>query len=244
MFHQETFLSSPEWINRAWTGWPKTPYDEINDSLFHLANILQRFDAVARDTDPSAQVAGFRKVIAEYEAVESTLQDIYEAFQQSVSGQLYWPALPQLTSPVDDSPSGRVFIVAFHFPNLFVAQVVATYWSATMTVHAHLMHSHALLAAVEAATGELEQSAASAEQAKARDVGWRRMAANLCQSGEYFMQPGMGSYGPLLALTFFSGCYSCYFTGGDGGGRELLWVADMMARIKTQLHLPLENLLM
>jgi hypothetical protein len=236
-------LSRPEWLEQPWNFLPKSPHDDIVDTLFHLPVIFGRFDAVSRERNEDVLHAGLCDVIASYLKIESVLQGLHENFNRSISGSLYWPELSTLESPLDDEESGRLFPVSFQFPSFSVALTVTTYWSNMMIIHNQLGHAYDRLESLPPLDNHNSQPLPSVPAPCASGSKWETMAKNVCQSVEYFLQDHMGSLGPLTILSFLSGCYSCFGNGAGHWSREMCWISDSMLQIKKRLGFPTGNLL-
>jgi len=231
----ETFLSCPEWLAQPWKSLPKSPHDELFDTLFDLPAIFGRFDAVSREKDRSILCAGLGEVIAKYLEIESVLQRMHEDFSKSVSGPLYWPELSSLESRLDNEESGKLFPVSFRFSSFSVALTVTTYWSNMMVVRNQLGHAYTRLEVRTSVDDDSSSALPFLRPSCERDSGWEFMAKNVCQSVEYFMQDHMGTLGPLSILGFLSGCFSCFGNNAGDWGREMYWISDIMLQIKKKL---------
>lgn len=247
---RETFLSRPEWVQRPWKLIPKTALDELNDAMLDMPAIFRQFDEVSGKKNQNALQNGLRDIAAKLWKTKSTVQAIYDNFEKSVSGPLYWPELSTLESPLDDTKLGKVFPVQFHFSAFFVATVVTTYWSTMMAAQLQLMYTLGKLAAIESPTSVTDSplrptAADNGPKAvlfdqRSREHGdkWIAMARNCCQSAEYFLQDRMGELGSLSALTILAGCLSCFAIEPERWSREIGWITDLIGRIKKKCNIP------
>jgi hypothetical protein len=201
-FNRDTFLTRPEWIERPWKLFPKTPTDELFDLLFEYQAILQQSNEVSREKNQTVLQEGFRDVLAKSLKVETAMRGVYEKFENSVSGLLYWPELSTLQSQHDNTKLGKVFPISFYFPVFFVAQVVTTCWTSMMAVHFLLMYAYNKFASLDPSTAlssttDNQASTRSGFLSRSREhrQKWETMAKNVCQSVEYFLQDKMGLLG-------------------------------------------------
>lgn len=255
LHHRETFLSQPEWVQGPWKLTPKTFHDKLFDHMFAIPAIHQQSDGLSRETDQTVLQDGHRGVIAKCLKVESELRSLFETFEQSASGPLYWPELSTLESHLDDVRLGKVYPVSFHFAAYSVAQVNTTYWSAMMTIHHQLMYTYNKLAAMEFSTqsagsttdddpesvtvGLVFHSAVpSAMRAREHSDIWKTMARNICQSVEYYLT---GWVGPVYLLPLLWGCKSCLESTHEDWSREISWIVDMMGRIMKKFDFPISS---
>lgn len=252
-------MSQLEWIERPWKIIPKTPLDRLDDAFFAIAAIIQQFDELSHETSLNLLRDGYRTILAKLLNVESALRGLNGNFEKSLSGPLYWAELSTFESLQDDAKLGKLFPVSFHFPAFVVAQFIVTYWSGMMAAHNHIMYTYNKLAEIEsrialtrvisnsrllepAIVGNYQTVSFDLQSRKHGEI-WVTMAKNICQSAEYFLQNKMGELGSFYMLTLLSGCNSCWKSDVGNWSREISWVAETMDRIKSDAHLPLDNLL-
>lgn len=251
----EGFLSDPEWIERPWKLLPKTPYDELIDVLFDYHAALQQSVKICHETNPTVLQTGLGKIIAKCLGVETAMRELYANFDKSASGLLYWPELSKLESRLDDTQSGRVFPISFHFPAFFVAQVVITYWAGLMAVHHLLMSVYSKLAEIEWSTASLASftnshplsisayNSPSSRRSSEHTNEWITMVKNICQSVEYFLQEQMGISGPLAIIAHLLGCRrNLKDLPGNCWSREISWLTDLIERIQQKVEFPVNTL--
>lgn len=259
MQRRESFLSSPEWLERPWKSIPKSPHDELIDWLFSLPAIIRQFDTISETTDRAILRAELNDIIAKYLQIDAVLQGLYKKLDGMVSGPLYWTTLSTLESRLDNDTQGKLFPVSFQFPAFSIAMTVSTYWSNMMVIHIQLMYAYGKLAMVESAEtidtdtdcflpsvfGNDGSPLATPSAQKFHEHGdrWREMARNICQSVEYFMRTDMGAYGALTILSVLGGCHSCFRNAPGDWSREVGWISEFIYRIKTNVYLPTRNLL-
>jgi len=250
---RDIFLSRPEWRSTPWKSIEKAPYDAIVDVIYDVFAVLQKFDETCSKEDPLKRRDGLYEIITTCLDLENQLKRVYDKFDNSVPGPLYWPQLSKLESNLDDDISGKVFPISFYFSTFFVAQVVLGYWSAMTTVHHQLMCTYQKLAEIELPSTH----GGSNDAARAIDVRFsihlaadradeharlsEDMARNLCQSVEYSLQDRMGGLGPLAVLTHLSGCLDYLLNRQERFQREAKWMRETMGRIKHKMVLPQKN---
>ena len=182
------------------------------------------------------------------------MRSLYEAFEKSASGPLYWPELSKLESDLDDVASGKLFPVSFNFPAFFVAQINTTYWSSMMAVHHEIMYSYNKLTALElpkspdskagspqATSAETGDGLALSYQARAlqHDAIWKAMIWNVCQSVEYHLQDKMGWPGLAGLLPPLTGAKSCLESvHPEDWSREIAFITEAMGKIVQRFNFP------
>ena len=256
---RETFLSRPEWIERPWKLLSKSPLDELFDGLLDLPAIFRQFDKLSQETNQTVLQDGFRDIIEKCLKVESAWRGLYGNFETSVPGPLYWPELSTLESPLDDTNSGKVFPISFHFPSFVIAQFVTSYWSCMMAVHWQLTYTYDKLAATQSSTAfisttdSLSWSTSTGNglystipfdlRSGEHDSKWKTMVKNICQSGEYFLQDQMGGLGLMSMLTLLRGCNGVLETVAKEWSREISWITNFMERIQKKFNWPITTFL-
>lgn len=241
-------------MERPWKVIPKTPFDELNDGLFKLPSIFEALDRLRREPNHDGLQDCFHDIIGRFLEVGSFLQGLCENFKRSVSGPFYWPEMSTLESSLDSTEMGKVFPVSFHFPAFVVAHFTVMYWSGMMTVHNQLMYTYDALAAIESAPTSVASSpgrstapgsgcSPSVLQSREHKTKWEEMARNICQSAEYFLQDNMGEFGSLSMLALLSGANSCMMNASHEWSREIIWIAELLGRLKKKSNLPSSDLL-
>jgi hypothetical protein len=240
-----------------WKLTPKTFYDQLLDRLFDIPAIHRQSDELGHETDQTVLRDGFRDVVAKSLKVESDLRSLFENFEKSTSGPLYWPELSTIESRLDDVKLGKVYPVSFLFPAHFIAQLVTTYWSGMMTIHHQLMYTYNKLAAIESptkandATDSLRPRATDNDthsavlfdlRAREHSEIWRTMAKNICQSADYYLHGTTGGSGPVYMLPLLVGCRNCLQSAHEDSSREISWIADIMERIVKRFDFPVSSL--
>ncbi|KAJ5673599.1 C6 zinc finger domain protein [Penicillium longicatenatum] len=175
-----SFLSEPEWMEKPWRMIPKSHADRLWDLLSDIVGVNSKFDNAlqAFDQNNTLLQAALDTVRLECLGIHAALQTLYDEFEQTISGPLYWPELSTLelkgTPNNDEQPT--LFPVSFHFSNFLVAQFLVTYWSAMMLLHRQLATTYHQMAAVDGS------------------------------SVEYLSQPQMGGAGLLAVIAPLRGC--------------------------------------
>jgi len=251
---RKTFLSQPEWREIPWSTAQdgKAPFDRLVDILLDIPDLSAQRQALESTTDPHQILSGALESIRDGQRMESTVEEWFNHFKDTIPGSLYHPELSNVDSVVDDSDSGKLFPVAFHFPAFIVGQSLVFYWVAVLSVHAHLCFTYEILARLSAMLDSLGRESLSCScdgTEKPRhclrhftmellpSLGpreqWPRGAAyNICRSVEYFLLDktrGFGPAGVLPALTMVKGFWK--HAAGDWS-REIAWVNDMLSRIR------------
>jgi hypothetical protein len=74
---------------------------------------------------------------------------------------LHWPELSTEVNPADDAERGKLFPVAFHFPNLIIAHTCMIYWAALILLWAILMHVYEVLSTLQVHIDDLADAEGS-----------------------------------------------------------------------------------
>lgn len=255
---RETFLSRPEWVEEPWKLIAKSPLEELFDLFLRIPAILQQLDGLSRETNKTVLQNGFCDMMEKCSKTEGALRGLYSNFERSASGPLYWPEFSTLDSRLDDTTSGKVFPISFHFPSFSIAQVVTTYWMGMMMVHYLLRLACDRLAAIDSLTDLARDTntvmwptsgdkipppvVLSSSKSREHDNKWKTMVRNICQSLEYHLQDRMGGLGPVFILTQLLGCKKCLENDREDFSREISWITEFTERIRKRLNFPVDNL--
>ncbi|KIW71718.1 hypothetical protein PV04_03853 [Phialophora macrospora] len=123
-----SFLRDPLWQDVPWHKQPKTPYDCIYDFLIRAPELRNQGDML-QFLDPRNKLQLATEMIWKCWEMESELQCVYDSVEASHKGPVFWPELARNKDLHGDSEDGMLFPVAFHFPNLSMANTVIIYWA-------------------------------------------------------------------------------------------------------------------
>ncbi|KIW26630.1 uncharacterized protein PV07_06449 [Cladophialophora immunda] len=124
---EPSFLGEPLWQEVPWRVRPKTPYDRIYDFLT-CAPDLRRQGEMLEHMDPLGKLQLATEMIRKCWKLDAELQSVYDCLEKSHDGPLYWPELARDKSLDLCSNDGMLFPVAFHFPDLSIANTIIIYW--------------------------------------------------------------------------------------------------------------------
>ena len=163
-----------------------------------ITPILFKFDTVVQTAQPETPFLkfGLESVLSDCLGIETALRTLYEDFEGTMSGPLYWPELSTLETSHTDK-KGKPFPVSFHFSTFIIAQFVITYWAGLMVLHRQIASTYQALMAFD-----------PAYQSQCRDSADTifAMVANICQSVEYLTSRRMGGMGLLAVIIPLHGC--------------------------------------
>jgi hypothetical protein len=168
------------------------------------------------------------KIVDRCWKIEAELRQLFTDLENRNPGPLYWPELSTAVNPADDAELGKVFPVAFHFPNLVTAFTCMIYWASLILLWAVLSHVYQLLGALKVHNTATNSSADagdnSSHDACSREdkpptpqhtttqfdmsqllpvdprIDVLAASRNICQSLEYCMQKEMKGLGPTITV--------------------------------------------
>ncbi len=258
---RSTYLSDPEWMELPWKGRVKTPIDQLVDISAGLARILvQGFEI--QDLESIVIFHAAMGLIGRCREMELKLRDFYADFDKGNRGRLYWSKFTTADNSADDVKLGKVFPVAFHFPNIRVAHTCMIYWTTMILLWATLSHLYRVLATTELPNEVLHgladncsQNFADAESSNAacgEDVqlysnqpDFNQLLPleprldvvtamrNICQSIEYCMQDEMKSIGPQATVIPLMAVIDT-LPALPHHGRELAWARAAFEKVKEK----------
>ena len=181
--------------------------------------ILEAFDMLAwrtyRVTD--------REILVRLDQVCSNLHTQLlawcEDLRERAQGQLYWSVPSQAYSPADDQSSDRIFPIAFHFPNLNIAQLLLLYWSTMIVLHRTIqeirtrMEKNGIYCALSGRDAPSNNHIAA-------------FAKNICQSFEYCYHSNNGTLG-VQSTVFPRWVIHDFYSSQQDYQRELAWCLDI-----------------
>jgi hypothetical protein len=143
--------------------------------------------------------------------MESELQSVYDSVEMSHKGPVFWPELARNKGLHGDAEDGMLFPVAFHFPNLSIANTVLIYWAVQVILWHGMWQLYGLITELQlyfTAAAKVEDGDGSAESVhnavstlfKFPPLEHRADFAGPCrsifQSVEYGLQENMLDQGP------------------------------------------------
>lgn len=215
-----TYLADSDWTELPWKNIPKRPFDQLLDKTAVLANLFVQGLEIESLTSTSLLVAAL-KVVHRCWELEAELRQLYDGIESATPGPLHWPELSTEENPADDAELGKVFPVAFHFPNLMMAFTCMIYWASSILVWAILAQMYQVLGTMQrqnivpesgscltcsntdsgydtcscedgSKTAKFDIKELPALESRIDVLG---AARNICQSVEYCMQEDMKSLG-------------------------------------------------
>lgn len=229
--HQPSFLSTPLWMEGPFREHPKRPLDRLVDCLCEAPAIYKDADILLNFT-PLKQLEFHLVSITKCWEMDSTLQDVYNDLEKEFSSPMYWSVLATEPNLADDPIRGKVFPVAYHFPNLAVARSLMLYWSCRLLVWTGFFFLYSGIADLEFETADarcsnfpdcamFDDDMCHCRYLVAKSAGWyqfdrsllkpldnrtdlKLLTYNVCQSVEYCLNSGVlfGSWSVSTPLSF------------------------------------------
>ncbi|EEA28691.1 conserved hypothetical protein [Talaromyces marneffei ATCC 18224] len=123
----------PLWMTMPWKLRPKRAIDRLVDCLCEASTIFQENDRIQR-LGPVEKLESWLESLAKCWKMDSTLQDVYKEYETDFPQPMYWSVLSKETNSADDSIRGKVFPVAYRFPNMTVARSLMLYWAISLLI--------------------------------------------------------------------------------------------------------------
>ena len=238
---RRTFFSNPEWLSLPWKDRPKTPIDEVVDISAVLANIFVR----SSDPEATCQPQELIRHIDHCWKLEGELLQFWARFNEMYRGSMYWSEFSRHDNATDSEEFGKVFPVAFHYPNLRIAHTCAIYWSTLILLWATLAQLYQLPGPLTAAQTTTDNDGSSGSSGTSSDdsspaqpdarfaaltASTLAAARNICQSLEYYMLDEMKAIGPQAAIIPLSAVIDT-LPAFPGCERELAWAKAASEKI-------------
>ncbi len=139
-----------------WRYETKTFFDKVYDLLAFAPEFLSQarlFDDL--DIDGKLELALI--MIPKCWDIDQELSALWASMEKSQLGPLFWPELAKTHPDRDDSEEGMVFPVAFHFPNLSVANSALIIWAVQTILWHGLKELYRLMSELKMAFATLDR---------------------------------------------------------------------------------------
>jgi hypothetical protein len=131
-----------------WKNIPRSPFDQLLDKTAALANLfVQGFEIEGLES--TSLLLAVLKIVDCCWKIEAELRQFYKDLKSAHPGPLHWPELSTDENPADDAELGKVFPVAFHFPNLMMAFTCMIYWASLILIWAIVSHMYQILGTIQ-----------------------------------------------------------------------------------------------
>lgn len=236
----------------------KRPLDRLIDCLCQAPAIYKDADTFA-NSPPLKRLEFHLGCITKCWEMDSILQGVYNDLEKEFSSPMYWSVLATEPNSADDPIRGKVFPVAYHFPNLTVAGSLMLYWSCRFLVWTgfFFLYSGIVNIEIEAADARcsnfpdcamFNDDMCHCRYLVAKSAGWyqydqsllkpldnrtdlRLLAYNVCQSVEYCLNSGIPLFGSWSVSTPLSFVYETikHFPGFE---RERAWMEATLRKLQ------------
>jgi len=247
---RSTFLTSGGWIDLPWKGFQKQIHHRLLDIVGELANTTAIGYQILGDptqlADPAKMLVTILDLVNRSWKLDTKFRAFYKRFEREIDGPIYWPELSIGVDALTEA-SGKVFPVAFKFPNLGTAHVCIMYWATSAILWSGMGFLYKLLRGFQIAQDSQNVEVGSKNEANLNGgiptsfhtsllpplehrVEVAELARNICQSLEFCMHGEhrhLGSTGCIFPLKVAIET----FNDTPGCDRELAWATAAMGRI-------------
>lgn len=245
--HQSTYLATPDWLSKPWSTHPKSRLDQVFDFCSLAPEIFQHADKID-GLSPHDALHKMIHLVDRCWKIDAALGQFYTELESNALGPLYWHKLARENNLPEDVEAGKVFPVAFHFPNLYIATTMMYYWSTLLMLRAGLCGLYQAIASVGLNCREIDCGCVSCnDKVPANGFHIHRfkmsqllplgqclefpsIAWNICQSVEYCMQETMLSLGPTAVSAPLAIVIDTMKV-LPGYDREVSWAKAAVARV-------------
>lgn len=146
------------------------------------------------------QLALANKLIRQCWDLDWTLQKCYEEIQLAATGPLYWSVLSRKDDQTHEAREGKLFPVAYQFPDAKIASTLMMYWASLVMLWSGLCHLYQHIDSIinDESTAERQDHDLPPLDHRADFLS---MAWHVCRSVEYCMQKEMMTLGTLVVST-------------------------------------------
>lgn len=198
--------------------------------------ILEAFDTlVMASANKAAKCIMLARLLQRCSALHAQLLAWCEHLREQVHGSLYWSASSVAHNPADPLNS-RIFPLAFHFPNLSIAQLLLLYWSTLIVLFRTIQDIGTKLRSNEIEDSALGPKSLLKDGASWNDPGFDHnypsnttiaaLANKICQSFEYCYHSTNGTLG-LQSTIFTRWVAQDFYASQPDCHRELAWCEEV-----------------
>jgi hypothetical protein len=149
-----TYLADTDWTELPWKNAPKKAFDQLLDMTAALANLFVQGIEV-KSLESTSLLLTALKIVDRCWKIEAELRQVYKDFECASPGPLHWPELSTEENSTDDAELGKLFPVAFHFPNLMIAFTYMIYRASLILLWAVLSNIYEVLGNMRVHNGVL-----------------------------------------------------------------------------------------
>ena len=242
-------FSQPEWRSTPFRRYVKGPDQQLFDlgeAITWILAAAEKSKSTPREAAHAEERIGLLeqclKLNEEYDAW-------YEQLKKDIQPPHYWPEFATMRNPVDKHGEGRVYPVAFRFPNIFLAKLMVDYWALSIILLSTTFHLYLSLkdpcppdpGQPEHPAGDKDPQARAAPPIE-REIPVPAVAKNpmmiraladlIAQSMEYCLSSEMGILGSQWALFGLRAALQTYQYFPKS--RQLRWLQETHDRISDQ----------
>jgi hypothetical protein len=130
MSRKSSFLGEPDWLEIPFQFLPKDIFNQLLDSCFKLAAILEAVDKAKLSSPPDTMLLR-QQIVTECEAALAAHEIWHDTFREQSPGRIVYTSSPSYNLvSLDREPQGPVFQTYLQFPDLANAQMAINYWHA------------------------------------------------------------------------------------------------------------------
>jgi hypothetical protein len=202
--------------------------------MLQLPSIMEAFDTLIGSTRKIPERPVLVRLGQLCSSLSGQLQAWNEKLKEQVQGQLYWMTPSLAHSPADDPILGRIFPLAFHFPNLRIAQLLLLYWSMLILLYRTIQDIEKRLEWQIASATETNHSFGLHSRDKSEYSSHSNpsnevialLANNISQSLEYCYRTTNGTHGSQLA-SFPLWVAQSFYESQPDKSQELAWCYEL-----------------
>ena len=213
-------MAQAEWIENPWQKSAKKLIDRIIDCVAHIPRLFHQLNFFEHLSPEDQRLLGLR-LMAEFQSLDTTLQNIYSTLNDSVEGPLYWSALSRHYDPAGGPMEGPFFPVAFHFPNVKTAGHLMMYWATCALLWTGWREIYE----------SLEQLGENLSPPLPSDA--LPMITNVCQSAEFCLDETNQLMGAFIVSTPLAIC-KAILSNKARHQQHFAWIQATLERLQTR----------
>lgn len=245
---QASPFTRPEWQAIPFRKHIKGPDQKLYDIGAEVSTIITRAGSSRNKGTPDDR-AHIMALLEDCQQLHDKIAVWLENLNKAIPPPHHWTELATMHNPADELENRKVFSVAFHFPNLFIAKIMLDYWALSIILDDTTFRLCLSLKGegksprsqrahpaddwnVKAAANISNERVVSLPQAAQYPRIMKASADNIAQSMEYYLSREMGVLGPQWALFALRAALQTYRYFPNS--KELRWLQAIHDEISDQ----------
>lgn len=239
---KQTFLCSQDWLEIPFSVSSKTPLDLLLDLLLEAPELQVRADKLSGLQSPQVVLETALVLCQDCWNLDARLEQFFQNLLGYFDGPLYWLISQGDSMTLVGNGTCRTDFphLAYHFPDIRIAQIMLLYWSALAMLRSGIAHLNQLTSSIAPPInadcqlpGGTEDFESVARLPTIHDLDYAEQARNVCRSIGYCMQEDMITLG-LAVVTAPLKIVIDVFESWEGYESEINWCKKRLGVVENR----------